>query len=193
MSDALQKALEPEYLPPTKLNRLAQRWRGGRQRSYTDQEVGTALAVLEYYNGNALRTARELGIPRQTIVEWVKKAEALNLPPAVVAIREAKREEFARYAEEAAEWIITSITPRDVKKASLLQKATSYGILRDKALLDRGEATTIVEHRSAADALERQIDQLLEVAQRHDPAITREQVEQKLLERKPEYRKLLNK
>ncbi len=133
------------FTPTTKLNRLARRWgqrRGVRQ--YSDEEIGTALAVLDYYSGNALRTARELGIPRMTLVEWAKREK---LPPGVVSVRQRKREEFAHLSDEAAEWVITSITRSDVRKAGLRDKVVAYGILRDKSAQDRGELTQVVEHR----------------------------------------------
>ena len=116
-----------------------------QQFQYTPQEMGEALALLEHYAGNALRTARELGIPRQTIVHWSRNIE--KLPGAVVSVWQRKREDFAQLADEASEWIISSITQEDVDKANLLQKATSYAILRDKAALDRGQPTQVVEHR----------------------------------------------
>jgi hypothetical protein len=137
-----------DHRPTTKLNRIARRWKGPRQ--YSDEEIGTALAVLDHYSGNALRASRELGIPRTTIIRWTENQERLS--PAAVSVRQRKREEFAQLSEEAAEWIITSITPKDIRGASLYQKATSYGIFRDKANLDRGQPTQIVEHRHVKQA-----------------------------------------
>jgi hypothetical protein len=137
---------EKDITATSKLSAIATRWgKKGGARQYSEEEIGTALAVLDYYSGNALRTARVLGIPRTTILRWLDKGE--NLPPHAVAVRQRKREEFAALSDEASEWIITSITPKDIRTASLYQKVTSYAILRDKAALDSGQPTQVVEHR----------------------------------------------
>src|SRR5262245_52205925 len=41
-----------------------------RQRRYTDEDKQRALAELEANGGNTKRTARLLGIPRTTILQW---------------------------------------------------------------------------------------------------------------------------
>ena len=103
---------------------------------YSPEEIGEALALLDHNGGNALRTARELRIPRTTLLHWV--ANAAGLPAGVDATRRRRREEFAHMADEASEWIISSLTPEDMERATLQQKSVSYGIMRDKAAQDDG-------------------------------------------------------
>lgn len=159
------------------------------QYQYTNEEIGNALALLEHNSGNALRTARELGIPRSTIQLWSTNVD--RLPPGAVSVWQAKREYFAQLSDEASEWIVTSITDEDVRKASLLQKVTSYAILREKAALDRGQATQVVAHVEAKQSAEQALERLFELARERDPAITREEVAERLCERRPELRPLL--
>ena len=112
---------------------------------YSPAEIGEALALLDTYGGNALRAARELGIPRSTLIRWAR--EQAGLPAEVGRVRRLKREEFAAMADDAAEWVITSLTQADIDRAGLRDKSVSYGIYRDKAAQDDGEPTQVVEHR----------------------------------------------
>ena len=111
---------------------------------YSPAEIGEALALLDTYGGNALRTARALGIPRATLLSWASNAG--RLPAEVAGIRRRKREEFGRIADEASEWVIASLTQEDIDRAGLRDKSVSYGIFRDKAAQDYGEPTQHVEH-----------------------------------------------
>ncbi len=45
---------------------------------YSNQERAQALARLEFNNGNAKRTANELGIPRTTLIDWRDQAIELG-------------------------------------------------------------------------------------------------------------------
>lgn len=170
--------------PSTKLNRVARRWKGPRQ--YSAEEMGTALAVLDHYSGNMLRTARELGIPRSTIQRWVDNPE--NLPPACVTVRQRKREEFAQLSDEASEWIVTSITPKDIRKAGLRDKVVAYGILRDKSAQDRGELPGQGATSEAAQIALKAIETLFRLAQERGQQVSKEEVASRYLERRPELR-----
>ena len=119
-----------------------------RRRSpyqYSADEIGEALALVEHYGGNVLRASRELGIPRVTVLYWRDNGE--KLPGGVNIVRLRKKEEFAQLADEAAEWVITSLKQEDIDKAGLRDKSIAYGVFRDKAAQDRGEATQVTEHR----------------------------------------------
>lgn len=45
------------------------------RRRYSDSERAEALAALAANAGNRAKTARQLGIPRQTLAEWVAAGE----------------------------------------------------------------------------------------------------------------------
>ncbi|MDO9528026.1 MAG: hypothetical protein Q7J27_02580 [Syntrophales bacterium] len=49
--------------------------------------------------------------------------------------------------------IINSVSPLDIKKASLLQKATAIGIMYDKERLERGESTENISIHADIKAL----------------------------------------
>jgi hypothetical protein len=156
-------------------------------RQYSPDEIGQALALVDYYGGNISRAANELGYPWSTVKYWLANAE--SLPSAAVSVRERKRSEFAQVSDDLADWIAGSITQADIDRAPLRDKVVSYGILRDKSAQDRGEATSIVEHRgeSAQQALER----LYDLARAKNPSVTRDEVREKLCAAKPELRPLL--
>jgi len=78
-------------------------------------------------------------------VYWA--ANAGRLPGAVAGIPRRKREEFARIADEASEWIVSSLTQDDIDRAGLRDKSVSCGIFRDKSAHDAGEPAQVVEHR----------------------------------------------
>lgn len=153
------------------------------------------MAVLDHYSGNALRASRELGISRTTIQAWVNKAKAGQLPGVVCDVRQRKREEFAQLSDEAAEWIITSVTPADIRRAGLRDKMVSYGILREKSALDRGESTQIIGHVEAKQTAEQALSTLYELAKqeadRRGQSVTLDQVREHLCTQKPELRGLL--
>lgn len=110
---------------------------------YTPQEIGDALARVDYYGGNVLRAAQESGIPQSTLRYWLKNQD--RLPSSVVKCRDDKKVELAELAEESAQWIGSSITEADITAASLRDKSIAFGVFVDKAQMLRGEPTQVVE------------------------------------------------
>ena len=135
--------------------------KGGR-RLYSDRERGEALAALEANRGNVKATAEALGIPGQTLRQWhqgerhaLDKMRGLDTDREVreaaerdPALRDALKSKLADGFEALAAKAI-GVAHDKVEDASAYQAALIAAIATDKALLLRGEATTIV---STADA-----------------------------------------
>ena len=153
---------------------------------YTPDEIGEALALVEHYGGNVLRASRELGIPRVTVLYWRDHRE--KLPHGYDIVRLRKKEEFAQLADEAAEWVITSLKQEDIDKASLRDKSIAYGVFRDKAAQDRGEATQI---HGQAENYQSMAERIYKRALERGEEITLEAVKMRIVERKPEARRYL--
>lgn len=49
-----------------------------RERRYTENQKQQALVLLEQNKGNALKTARELNIPRSTLTQWRDEFELIK-------------------------------------------------------------------------------------------------------------------
>jgi hypothetical protein len=120
------------------------------KRRYSDDERANALAALAANAGNVTRTARQLGIPRATLVHW---ADGDRHPEAMI-MGEGKRRDMAEALVGVA-WQLLDAIPSKIDNAPLLQTATSLGIAIDKARLLRGEPTTIEGHVAAGELARR--------------------------------------
>lgn len=135
------------------------------QREYTDDEISSALVALEANGGNVSKTAREIGIPRMTIIGW-RDGTMRSTNPAVTGTRQEKRKELAERLHEVA-WGLTELLPDAAKVAKekgwVNQIAIAIGVALDKReLLIRGAtaqpgATTNVFVNMAPDQWREQI------------------------------------
>ena len=82
-----------------------------------------------------------LGIARETVSRRLGKVDLDTLP-------QFKNHEADIIAYHRRR-IINSLTPKDCKQATLLQKTTAYGILYDKGRLAEGKSTTNVDIHQA--------------------------------------------
>ncbi len=64
----------------------------GRKRVYSDEEKGLALAALDANNGIVARAARQLQIPRVTLLDW---SQNRHVTKEVADIRHLKKKELA--------------------------------------------------------------------------------------------------
>lgn len=112
------------------------------RRGYSDQQRAEALAALDANEGNLSETARDTGIPRQTLQEWQRG----RVPEGVPELRQEKKQSLADRLEALAHTLI-DVMPEKAADASLQQVATSFGIAVDKMRLLRGEPTSIEESR----------------------------------------------
>ncbi len=110
-------------------------------RTYAERERAEALAALDLNEGNVHRTAGQLGIPYRTLAEWAK---GRGVAADVSRLRQVKKGELSAKFEGLAHTIVDSVTPEDIRKASLRDKMIAVGILTEKVLLLRGRPTQIV-------------------------------------------------
>jgi len=99
-----------------------------KRREYSDEQRAEALALLDANEGNVRRTARELGIPRGTLLSWKDKPKA-----GVSKLRPQKRGSLFEAGKNVA-WLLAGKLQDEEKlrKASYRDIATSFGIVVDK-------------------------------------------------------------
>lgn len=118
-------------------------------RTYTDETRANVLATLQANGGNAVKTAKQLGIPRTTIRQWAGEA---NLGPGVAvmprkvptALVEGKMAELANNLEAVA-FKAVELANEKADGASYKDLLVGTGIAVEKMLLLRGQATSRVE------------------------------------------------
>lgn len=112
------------------------------KRKYSAEDRAHSLAVLQSNNGNVLKTARETGIPRDTLREWDKNRRGVT--PEVMAIQQLKAGTLAEKFERVAHLCADRLSdPETIDKASPLDLAKIGGISVDKAQLLTGQPTSI--------------------------------------------------
>ncbi len=100
-------------------------------------------------------TGAAAGLSENAIAKGLKRSRRLvkNIladPEIQRAVRD-ERAELAELYKEQARKIVASISPEDIAKSSLQQKAVSSGILLDKSLLLAGEPTQNLSVRVLVD------------------------------------------
>jgi predicted transcriptional regulator len=98
--------------------------------------------ILEYHKRGLTQRdiATLLGITQQSVQERLKNANVEGLS----RFQDHKDKVFEHKQRE----IIDSLSGSDIKDMSGLQKITGAAILQDKIMALRGQASTIIEHRS---------------------------------------------
>ena len=114
------------------------------RRRYSDDDRAAAVAAVTANNGNVQKTANELGLPHQTLVNWVKCTRR----PEATIMSVARKLTLAEALEEVA-WKLLDSLPDKIDGSSLSMTAVAMGIAIDKARLLRGEPTAILEDRGA--------------------------------------------
>jgi hypothetical protein len=116
-----------------------------RRRRYSDEEKGEALAALDANAGNVKATARQLRIPRITLLGWA----AGQAGPAVSELRHQIKGELADRLEGVAHALLDAMgSPDKIGAATLQQLAISLGIVIDKMLLLRARPFGENNHQS---------------------------------------------
>jgi len=110
-----------------------------KRRVYTNEEKGLALVALDANAGNVARTARQIKIPRVTLLDW---SQNRSVSGEVSDIRHLKKKEFSDKLEELAHQLI-DVLPAKLAAANLKQLSISLGIIIDKMLLLRNQLTSI--------------------------------------------------
>lgn len=98
--------------------------------------------MLKANNGNLLRTARELSIPRPTLREWAINNRRNT--PEVSAIQHQKEETLVqRYAQAERLYLDRALDPAAIAETNGLSAMKAAGIARDKQQLLNGDPTAI--------------------------------------------------
>jgi transposase-like protein len=84
-------------------------------QQHTDEDKATALAALDANDGNVAKTARQVGIARQTLGEW---AHNRKINRAVPELRHLKKRSLSAVNKVAEEEIIKGGVSATVAKTS---------------------------------------------------------------------------
>ena len=114
-------------------------------QSYSPEYKAEALAKIKANGGNVLRTANELGIPRQTLESWLLVSDRF------AELQQRKQSELASKYEANLHRLADNISETDLTQVPFGSKATAIGILTDKMLLLRGQPTSISVDLSRQD------------------------------------------
>lgn len=116
----------------------------GRQQ-YTDADKARVFAVLTANQENVKRTARETGVPENTVRRWRDEWRA-NGPPETEQVEEAV-EEFTQHATRVRQKALTLIEDKiDAGDAKIGELNAVVGTLTDKMHVLQGLATSRTEH-----------------------------------------------
>jgi len=111
------------------------------RRRYSDDDRATALLALEANGGNVSRTAREMGIPKATLIDWTKQPDRTDIRP-------EKRDDLVVRLRDLQSKLLDEALKR-IDGAPLNQLMTSFGIAVDKSQLLEGRPTEI--HQSSIE------------------------------------------
>lgn len=133
-----------KILPPDKLQELVQIARDHKIKVASYPEELKILAMSLKACGRTYKSIAEtFGVGEGTVHGWINDTR-LD-PIAVSQVSDAVKRNMASKMYVSSNSILSAISDQDVEKASLLQKASSIGILVDKARLIEGHSTENVE------------------------------------------------
>jgi transposase-like protein len=118
------------------------------QARYTDEFKARAYAILETNEGNLKRSARDLGIPVNTLRRWRDEEwnTNKNLPAAEDLLNATG--DFLKDAERVRDLSLTVIEAKLQRgEGTLAQVATVLGVLDDKIARAKGLADRVTEHK----------------------------------------------
>lgn len=149
------------------------------KRAFTDEHKAEVLVRLAANGGNVKRTARETSVAEQTIRDWKKQAERGQTPATVQAAIPAAADDFASKAETVRDLMLDELEAQvlnnELKGRDLI---VGIGVLTEKSLLARGQATsrteTLVAPPSPEEigaAVQDYLDRALTAGQRRDEEI----------------------
>lgn len=109
------------------------------KKVFSDEDLIAAIGV---HGRNVTRVAEELGVSRAAVRKRVKQ-----LPTGALISRSEWNETTKVEAlKDLQRKLLGSITPTDIKRASLKMKITAIAILEDKIRLNEGKATEHIAH-----------------------------------------------
>jgi lambda repressor-like predicted transcriptional regulator len=110
------------------------------RKAYSNDEKAEILAALDANGGNLKRTARETGLPINTLRRW-RDGQGIN--EEVIQLRPQKRGILADMYEDEINAIFVTL-PTKREEATYQQLATAAGIFTDKMRLLRDLPTEII-------------------------------------------------
>jgi transposase-like protein len=114
------------------------------KRIYSDSDKAAALVALDTNEGNVAKTARQLGIPRVTLLAWSKPD---GVSDEVSDIQHTKKGDLAaRFLDIIYQMV--EVIPDKIPDADIRSLITGVGILTDKYQLLTGGATENVNLRA---------------------------------------------
>lgn len=123
------------------------------KRSFTDDEIVSALARLQANGGNAKKTAAELGISRTTLRGWAgrhdnKTGTSKRVPKDDVdAKSKARANRFDEITDLIHDKVVAGIEAVEVKSSlDVRNLLVGAGITTEKASFSRGGPTSRVEN-----------------------------------------------
>lgn len=116
-------------------------------QDYSLQRKAEVIALVDANGGNVLQTARDTGIPHQTIRHWMIDRNRYS------EFEEQSRGNLDVKMDKTVHRLINSIYDHDLDNASLAAKATAFGVVFDKLQLLRGQPTSITETVESGDVI----------------------------------------
>lgn len=143
-------------------------------KTYSEEDRASVYVVLVSNEWNVKRTARETGVPEQTVRRWKNDFQE-NGPPMVEELAEAAGD-FIEQAE-TTRWKAIRVLDHKIKDAKPSELITVIGVLTDKIDRARGLALNRVEHQLALPPPEEMAAQLGAALQGVLAAATKRQAE----------------
>ena len=109
------------------------------RQKFTDVDL---IAALNMHQGHVAKAAKELGVSRAAIAKRMDKLPQGVLSPSMEDFRAKRADIFT----DMQKIIMQYITPEKLKKASLQQLGTLFGIFYDKERLEKNLATEHIAH-----------------------------------------------
>jgi transposase-like protein len=116
------------------------------RRRYSDEDRAIALAALAANGDNLRRTARQLGVPRTSLLAW---RNGDRHPEAAESVT-PKKEALAEALEDVARKLLDGISEVMIARADLLDVMKVAAIAIDKMLVLQGATCPVCNRRSGA-------------------------------------------
>lgn len=111
-------------------------------RRFTDEEKAKTKVILDANNGNVAKTAREMGISRETVQKWKQKWDKEGLPEQVTELLAITADQYLQDCERVRNLTLQELEARirqqDSKLVTTRDLIVAYGILEDKIARTKG-------------------------------------------------------
>lgn len=117
-----------------------------KRREYTDDDRAAVLLALTVSDGNVARSARETGVPEQTVRDWKREWVRNGTPTELLEQAETQAGDFATKVETVRDQALDLLETK-LPEMSGRDLTTTVGVLTDKSMRLRGVTTQTVEHK----------------------------------------------